>query len=72
LSDSSKGRLTSTHNDGSGSQTDAGSTTCQLQEPGGAGPATDLQLVCSTTGTNNTAGASQLQAIKVAALHVSN
>jgi hypothetical protein len=33
---------------------------------------TSVQLVCSTTGTNNTAGAAQLQAIKVGALHVSS
>ena len=33
---------------------------------------TELQLVCSTTGTNNGAVASQLQAIKVGALHLSS
>jgi hypothetical protein len=97
------GKTTITHNDGGGSQTDAGVTACQLQEPGTSGPATDLdttdlrmptgtlltstvavqaaftldattevQFLCSTTGTNNVAGAVQFQVIKVGALHVSS
>lgn len=97
------GKTSITHNDGGGSQTDAGITSCQLQEPGTSGPATDLdttdlrmptgklltstvavqaaftldattevQFLCSTTGTNDSAEAVQFQVIKVGALHVSN
>ena len=97
------GKTAITHNDGGGSQTDAGITTCQLQEPGTSGPATDLdttdlrmptgklltstvavqaaftlaattevQFLCSTTGTNDSAGSVQFQVIKVGALHVSS
>ena len=97
------GKTTITHNDGGGSQTDAGITTCQLQEPGTSGPATDLdatdlrmptgklltstvtvqaaftldattevQFLCSTTGTNDSAGSVQFQVIKVGELHVSS
>lgn len=97
------GKTSITHNDGGGSQTDAGITSCQLQEPGTSGPATDLdttdlrmptgklltstvavqaaftldattevQFLCSTTGTNDSAESVQFQVIKVGALHVSN
>ena len=93
------GKTDITHNDGGGSQTPAGVTSCEIVLPGGAGPATELdvadlrlptglllttpvsvqaaftldtatnvQLVCATSGTNMTAGAVQFQAVKVGTL----
>jgi hypothetical protein len=38
------GKTIITHNDGGNPQTDAGVTTCELQQPGTDGPATDLDV----------------------------